>query len=243
MHFILQKGILHVTGMSHFFFYQYILYQLKIGSYQFKLLCCFCFVFLFSMSFSSRHSLNINFVSTVDLFRKLVKTDIWHHDSFSLKKINFLKNLHAFYLSQISSTESVRVCLWEKLDRDAIHFGRNLEMACCTPWDSRRNLQYENFWMGANEVRFILVKTKHPWVGHEWCWRNASIHLPTWPQTQHRGLYKVSGRGTADLDREGSCRKTYVWQQDSVQFYIKRRTQCWMWENFCNHITPNICSP
>ena len=34
--------------------------------------------------------------------------------------------------------------------------------------------------------------------------------------------------------------RPYIWKQDLVPWYTSRRTQCWLSENFCNHISPNI---
>ena len=37
--------------------------------------------------------------------------------------------------------------------------------------------------------------------------------------------------------------RPYVWQQDPVPCHTSRRTQSWLSENFCNHITPNTWLP
>ena len=36
---------------------------------------------------------------------------------------------------------------------------------------------------------------------------------------------------------------TYVWQKNVAPSYTSRRTQSWLWENFYDHITPNIWPP
>ena len=59
----------------------------------------------------------------------------------------------------------------------------------------------------------IVMKIKYclphgVWSGHEQCGHYESIHLPTWPQTQHRDLHQMPEREIAALDREGNCWKT-----------------------------------
>ena len=38
-------------------------------------------------------------------------------------------------------------------------------------------------------------------------------------------------------------RRLSIWQQDSALCNTNRRTQCWLSENFCEYITPNIKPP
>ena len=56
--------------------------------------------------------------------------------------------------------------------------------------------------------RFIFIETKikHPiHIMVSRGGRYASIHFPSWPHTQHRGLHQMHGRGSASMDREGGC--------------------------------------
>ena len=40
-----------------------------------------------------------------------------------------------------------------------------------------------------------------------------------------------------------ASRRPYIRQQASMPCQTSRRTQCWLWENFYDHITPNIWPP
>ena len=50
--------------------------------------------------------------------------------------------------------------------------------------------------------------------------------------TPHRGLHQ--GGGSAALDQESGCWKTLFCAMPH------KKTQSWLWENFCDHITLNI---
>ena len=97
--------------------------------------------------------------------------------------------------------------------------------------------------------------------------------IPIWMKTQHSVLIMMSGVVTSDgdvippyifprslrLNAEAYTKcleyvvptwiervvigRPYVWQQDFASRHTSRRTQCWLWEKFCNHITPNNLRP
>ena len=37
--------------------------------------------------------------------------------------------------------------------------------------------------------------------------------------------------------------RSYIWQNNSAPYHTSRKTQYWLWEDFCKHIIPNIWSP
>ena len=37
--------------------------------------------------------------------------------------------------------------------------------------------------------------------------------------------------------------RPYIWQQDSISCCTSKRTPSWLWENFCDHITPKFWPP
>ena len=116
-------------------------------------------------------------------------------------------------------------------------FGNN-KLYC---WHSRQKLQYEDVKMFRCkfEDRFIftLLKSKHPVhiIGFR-----VRLSLYSYSHMASDSSWRVilSAWRSAALYREDV--RTYVWWQESASWQTSRGTQCWLWENFYNPITPNI---
>ena len=97
----------------------------------------------------------------------------------------------------------------------------------------------KNFWLALSLKDMpILMKTKHPVY-------IMVFGVVTWEEVVRPFIFSYGIRRNMEtyilyMDREGGCWKIIVWQQESVPCNTSRRTQCWLWENFCNHISPNI---
>ena len=65
----------------------------------------------------------------------------------------------------------------------------------------------------------------------------------TQPHCQHDGLHQVPGEGSATLYWENGFWMTL--QLSIENWYIAQagKPSVWLWENFCDHITPNIWLP
>ena len=114
-----------------------------------------------------------------------------------------------------SKLESVSLWRWRKRHHDTIQYPRNLKTTCYASRHLHRKCRYTELGCRSEEKIIItLMKTKY-WV-HIMVYRvvtsdwkhYASIHLPTWPHTQHGDLQQVAGGSSAILDRKGSWWKT-----------------------------------
>ena len=96
-------------------------------------------------------------------------------------------------------------------------------------------------WIKCTDKEKQTPSTHHGvWGGHKLWWCYVSIHLPTWPKTQHGSLHQAPGMGSADLDWEGGLLEDPTSGNKILHHATPTgKTQSWLGENFCfNHITP-----
>ena len=134
------------------------------------------------------------------------------------------------------------------------------------PWMTRRKTALQSLWRSIPSIWFFLVEkifrqdqmaklqnniqiailtrfsgrdekeTLSPhhdiWGCHLRWWRYGPIYLCTWPQAQN--AHRYSALSWIERILAG---KPYVWQQDSEPCHTSRKILCWLWENFCDHLT------
>ena len=127
----------------------------------------------------------------------------------------------------------------KKYHHDAIH----------SPGSSRRKCQYEDFTVSFN----LRIDSYSYWWSPNtqstpWCLDGVISHgdfmspviFPHGPRLNTEAYIKcLEKRVRLWIDRVAAWR-LYVCQQGSALFHTNKRTQYWLWENFCDHITPNI---
>ena len=59
----------------------------------------------------------------------------------------------------------------------------------------------------------------------------------------HSSSHRTSHSTSSAWIESVTARKPYIWQQNSAPCPTSWRKQCWLWENFCDPIIPNICPP
>ena len=127
----------------------------------------------------------------------------------------------SFITGQEGQEENSRCEVFEQMTQNGL-----MRILCHNQMMNTQN----NRWISLS-LQDVQMKTKHP--VHIMVFgvvtRDGDVHLL---HTQIGGPHQVPGGRSATLDRKG------VWQQDSVPCHTSRRTQSWLREHFCDHITP-----
>ena len=129
------------------------------------------------------------------------------------------------------------ICKWHAVLLD-IHAGiSNMKISQCSGVNLRTDL-YSYWWKTKHPVHimvFGVVTSNSDVISSFILWHGLTLNMAAYIKCQNEVMQPWTERVTV----ERPC----IWQQDSAPYHTSRRSQCCLWENFCDHITPNIWSP